>query len=258
MNIYIFTMMAVFIFFNIVFVIAQSKKNNGLIDIAWGSGFVVLAITSYLISPIWTIRSAIVTTLVTLWGLRLAYHLFKRNWNKKEDYRYVAMRERWTEAGKNIYLTAYFKVYMSQMILLFIISIPIFIVNFSVQKGFGILDFLGLLIWIIGYFFEVTGDAQLKEFISKRENKGKLMKSGLWKYTRHPNYFGEATMWWGIFIIVFSVGGFFPTIISPAVITYLLLFVSGVPLLEKKYKDHPEWPEYSRKTSKFVPMPPKE
>lgn len=257
MNLYIYTMIAVFIFFNIAFAIGQSQKNNGLIDIAWGSGFVVLAVTSYLVSPVWTIRSTIVTILVVLWGLRLAYHLFKRNWGKKEDYRYVAMRERWTKAGKNVYLTAYFKVYMSQMILLTIISIPIFIVNFSSKEGLVPLDYIGLGIWIIGYFFEVTGDAQLKAFISNKENKGKLMKTGLWKYTRHPNYFGEATMWWGIFLIAFTAGGIFPTIISPALITYLLLFVSGVPLLEKKYENHPEWAEYSRKTSKFVPMPPK-
>lgn len=257
MNLYIYTMIAVFIFFNIAFIIGQLKKNNGLIDIAWGSGFVVLAVTSYLLYPDSTIRSTIVTILVMLWGLRLAYHLFKRNWGKDEDYRYVAMRERWVNAGKNVYLTAYFKVYMSQMLLLTIISIPIFIVNFSSQEGLLLLDFIGLGVWIIGYFFEVVGDAQLKAFISKKENKGKLMKSGLWKYTRHPNYFGEATMWWGIFLIAFSVGGFLPAIISPIVITYLLLFVSGVPLLEKKYKDHPEWMEYSRKTSKFIPMPPK-
>ena len=144
------------------------------------------------------------------------------------------------------------------MLLLTIISIPIFIVNFSTLEGLVILDYIGIIIWIVGYYFEVTGDAQLKAFISKKENKGKLMKSGLWKYTRHPNYFGEATMWWGIFLIAFNVGGIFPAIISPLLITYLLLFVSGVPLLEKKYKDHPEWPEYSRKTSKFIPMPPKE
>ena len=258
MNLYIYTIIAVFIFFNIAFAIGQSKKNNGLIDIAWGSGFVVLAITSYLVSPVWTIRSGILTTLVTLWGLRLAYHLFKRNWNRDEDYRYVAMRERWTKAGKNVYLTAYFKVYMSQMLLLFIISIPIFIVNFSTLEGLVWLDYIGIGVWIIGYFFEVVGDAQLKDFISKKENKGKLMKSGLWKYTRHPNYFGEATMWWGIFLIAFTVGGLFPPILSPLLITYLLLFVSGVPLLEKKYKDHPEWAEYSRRTSKFVPMPQKD
>ena len=238
-----------------VFFIAQSKKNNGLIDVAWGFGFVVAAITSYIVSNNNTTRGLIITVLVILWGLRLSYHLFKRNWNKPEDYRYVQMRERWGD--RNHATTAYLRVFMSQMVLLFIIAQPILITNFRASGELRVLDFLGLAIWIKGYFFEVVGDAQLRQFVTNPENKGKLMKTGLWKYTRHPNYFGEATMWWGIFLISSSVPGSLYGIISPIVITYLLLFVSGVPLLEKKYKNHPEWKEYEEKTSIFIPMPPK-
>ena len=120
------------------------------------------------------------------------------------------------------------------------------------------LDYIGLAVWLVGYFFEVVGDNQLKNFIKKPENKGKLMKYGLWKYTRHPNYFGEATMWWGIFLIALSSPNGWIAIISPIIITLLLLlFVSGVPLLENKYKSHPEFAEYAKRTSKFVPLPPK-
>jgi len=255
MNLYLITLLVVFIFFNIVFFIAQSKKNNGLIDVAWGSGFVVAAVTSYIISHNNTNRGLIITILVVLWGLRLSYHLFKRNWNKPEDYRYVQMRERWGD--KNHAITAYVRVFMSQLALLFIISQPILITNFKESKPLGLLDFAGITIWIIGYFFEAVGDYQLKQFVTNPKNKGKLMKTGLWKYTRHPNYFGEATMWWGIFIISISVPGSLYGIISPILITTLLLFVSGVPLLEKKYKNHPEWKEYEEKTSIFIPMPPK-
>lgn len=255
MNNYLITLIVLFVYFNIVFVIAQAKKNNGLIDIAWGFGFVVVAVTSYLISADNTIRGLIVTALVLLWGLRLSWHLYKRNWNKPEDYRYVQMRERWGDRSHA--LMAYVRVFMTQMILLLVISTPIMITNFSTSQGLGFLDYLGLGIWIIGYYFEVVGDAQLKAFISKPENKGKLMKYGLWKYTRHPNYFGEATMWWGVFLISVSVPGAAIGIISPVTITLLLLFVSGVPLLEKKYKSHPEWDEYEKKTSKFFPLPPK-
>jgi len=253
---YLATLLVLFIYFNIVFAIAQSKRNNGLIDIAWGFGFVVVAVTSYMISSQYNLRGTIITILVLLWGLRLSWHLFKRNWNKKEDYRYVAMRERW--GSKNHAVMAYTRVFMSQMLLCFIIAIPIMITNFNSSSGLRILDFIGIGIWIVGYYFEVVGDAQLKNFISKPENKGKLMKYGLWKYTRHPNYFGEATMWWGIFLISLSVPGAWLGLISPVTITFLLLFVSGVPLLEKKYKDHPEWAEYAKKTSKFIPMPPNE
>lgn len=250
-NIYISSILVLLIYFTIVFVIAQVKRNNGLIDIAWGIGFVVLAIYNYISNDNITIRATIITVLVALWGLRLGYHLFKRNWNKEEDYRYVQMRENWGD--KNHYIQAYFRVFMSQLILLFIIGIPIILANNSQKEGLNIIVVLGLIIWSIGYFFEVVGDYQLKQFIKDKSNKGKLMKSGLWKYTRHPNYFGEATMWWGIFLIVVSVENGFLGIVSPITITVLLLFISGVPLLEKKYKDHPEWPEYERKTNKFIP-----
>nr|WP_313894207.1 DUF1295 domain-containing protein [Psychrobacillus sp.] len=141
--------------------------------------------------------------------------------------------------------------------MLYIIAQPILRTNVSTTEGLGILDYIGLVIWIIGYFFEVVGDNQLRNFISKPENKGKLMKYGLWKYTRHPNYFGEATMWWGIFLIALSAPNGWIGIVSPIVITLLLLFVSVVPLLEKKYKNPPEFADYAMRTSIFIPMPPK-
>lgn len=255
MNSYILVLVVLLIYFTSVFAIAQSKKNNGLIDIAWGMGFVVAAITSLVISKEINTRGLLVTALILLWGLRLSFHLFKRNWNKPEDYRYKAMRERWGDS--NPYVTSYIRVFMPQLILLFIIVQPVLRVNLKNGGSLGLLDAVGLLIWIFGYFFEVVGDWQLKQFISNPENKGRLMKSGLWKYSRHPNYFGEATMWWGIFIIAMSVPGSVFTVISPIVITYLLLFVSGVPLLEKKYENHPEFKEYAEKTSIFFPLPPK-
>lgn len=252
---YAIVLAALLAFFTIAFVIAQKKKNNGLIDIAWGMGFVVAALTSLIITSEPSVRGFLLTSLVLLWGLRLSYHLFRRNWNKEEDYRYRAMREKWGDS--NPYVTAYFRVFMPQLILLFIIVQPVLRANLKSGGPLDLLDFIGLAIWLTGYFFEVVGDWQLKQFISKSENKGRLMKSGLWSYSRHPNYFGEATMWWGIFIIASSVPGALFTIVSPILITYLLLFVSGVPLLEKKYQNHPEWKEYAEKTSIFVPMPPK-
>lgn len=252
---YVIVLAALLVFFTTAFAIAQKRKNNGLIDIAWGMGFVVAALTSLIITSEPSIRGFLLTFLVLLWGLRLSYHLFRRNWNKEEDYRYKAMREKWGDS--NPYVTAYFRVFMPQLILLFIIVQPVLRANLKSGGPLGVLDFVGLAIWLIGYFFEVVGDWQLKQFISKPENKGRLMKSGLWSYSRHPNYFGEATMWWGIFIIASTVPGSLFTIVSPLLITYLLLFVSGVPLLEKKYQNHPEWKEYAEKTSIFFPLPPK-
>lgn len=255
-NIYIDTLLVLLAFFFIVFLIAQAKKNNGLVDIAWGLGYVVVAIFTYFAAGAMTERATIVSILVLLWGLRLAYYLFRRNWSKAEDYRYVNMRKRWGTT-KSKYIKMFLNVYMLQLVLLFIIAQPIITVNRSTETGLGLLDYIGLAIWIFGYIFEVVGDHQLKTFIGKPENKGRLMKYGLWKYTRHPNYFGEATMWWGIYIISISVSGGWTGFYSPLLITLLLLFVSGVPLLEKKYKDHPEWPVYESQTSKFIPMPQK-
>jgi len=255
-NIYLSTILVLLLFFIVAFIIGQIKKNNGLVDIAWGLGFVTVAVYSYFASEFKTDRAVLVTILVLLWGLRLAYYLFKRNWAKPEDYRYVNMRKRWgTNNWK--YLKIFLNVYVLQLVLLYIIAQPILNVNTSSEIGLGVLDYIGLSLWIIGYLFEVIGDSQLKSFISKPENKGRLMKYGLWKYTRHPNYFGEAIMWWGIYIISISVTNGWTGIYSPLIITLLLLFVSGVPLLEKKYKNHPEWPEYAKQTSKFIPLPPK-
>lgn len=254
-NVYIGTLFSLLIFFSIIFLIAQVRRNNGLVDIAWGLGFVIVAIYSYAASDYKTDRGSLLTVLVILWGARLAYYLFRRNWNMPEDYRYVNMRKRW--GTKFVYLKMFLNVYILQLVLLYIIAQPILSTNTSSNNGLRILDYIGLTVWIIGYFFEVVGDNQLKAFKRKPENKGKLMTNGLWKYTRHPNYFGEAIMWWGIYLIALSVEGGWTTFYSPLIITLLLLFVSGVPLLEKRFKDHPEFKDYASRTSKFIPWPPK-
>lgn len=246
---YIYSVFVLFVYFNIWFFIGQIKNNNAVVDIAWGLGFVLVAWFTFIFSS-YSLINIIITLLISLWGLRLGYYLFKRNWNKSEDYRYVNMRKNWFKYPR---LQAYLKVYMLQMVLMFAVSLPvIFINNTSNINNINLISYLGVFVWIVGYFFEVLGDYQLRKFVSKQENKGKIMKSGLWKYTRHPNYFGEATMWWGIYILAFSVKGYY-TIISPLLITYLLLFVSGVPLLEKKYKNNLEFIEYAKETSVFIP-----
>lgn len=250
MNNVMIVLLVLFIFFNLVFVLAQYKKNNGIIDIAWGLSFNVISITSLFVTYK-SLRLILISFLVMLWGFRLTYHLFKRNYNKKEDYRYAEMRNNWR---KYFYLRSYFQIYVLQFLLSFIIGIPILIVAFNYQSKINFLDIFGLLIWIIGYLFEVIGDYQLKKFVSDPKNKGHLMKEGLWQYTRHPNYFGESMMWWGIFVISLSSPDGYFGIISPILITVLLIYFTGVPLLEKKYQNHPEWKEYASNTSKFVPI----
>lgn len=234
------------------FAISIIKKRNDVADIAWGLGFILLAWASLFLSG-FSLKSLLVDSLVTVWGLRLALHIYKRNKGKSEDSRYLEWRKSW----KNFYLRSYLQVFMLQGMLLFLISLPVVFVNRSVSGGFGIVEIIGILVWIFGFYFESTADRQLKNFISNPANRGKLMDKGFWRYSRHPNYFGEVTQWWGIFIVAISLPGSFFTIIGPLVITTLILFVSGVPILEKKYAGRSDFEEYKKHTSVFFPLPPR-
>jgi len=234
------------------FIISLIKKRNDVADIAWGIGFVLIAWLSFFISG-FSFKAILVNSLVTVWGLRLAWHIFNRNKNKPEDSRYLEWRKTW----KNFYLRSFLQVFMLQGIFLFLISLPVIFINNSVSNNFGILEIMGLLIWGLGFYFESIGDYQLKQFITKPGNKGKIMNQGLWRYSRHPNYFGEVTQWWGLYIIALSIPFGFLTIIGPITITILILFVSGVPLLEKKYAGRKDFEEYKKRTSVFFPLPPK-
>jgi steroid 5-alpha reductase family enzyme len=242
------------VYMSLWFTTSLIKKRNDVADIAWGLGFVLITWVSYLISNDSGVRGLFVGTLVSIWGLRLAWHIYARNRNKKEDYRYLLWRKEW---GKWFYLRSYAQVYLLQGALLFLIVLPVLLINKNAGQGLGFLDIAGILLWLIGFFFESVGDAQLAKFIKSPLNKGKLMQNGLWKYTRHPNYFGEVTQWWGIWLIALSAPNGWLGIIGPITITILILFVSGVPLLEKKYAGRADFEEYKKRTSMFIPLPPK-
>lgn len=252
MNYYFLLALVLLGYMSFWFIVSIIKKRNDVADIAWGLGFVLLAWLSFFLSGFF-IKALLVNGLVTIWGLRLALHIYNRNKNKPEDARYMEWRRTW----KNFYVRSFLQVFMLQGIFLYLISLPVMFINHSVSNNFGILDFVGLIIWGIGFYFESTGDKQLKEFVGNPTNKGKLMDKGLWQYSRHPNYFGEVTQWWGIFIVALSIPGSFFTIIGPLTITILILFVSGIPLLEKKYLGRPDFEEYKKKTSVFIPLPPR-
>jgi len=234
------------------FIVSLLKKRNDVADIAWGLGFVLLSWSGSLLAG-FNLRSLIINSLVTVWGLRLAWHIYRRNFNKVEDYRYQAWRKEW----KNFYLRSFLQIYMLQGLFLYLIVSPVLFINKSSFNSFQLLDIIGLIVWAIGFYFESVGDMQLKQFITNSANKGKLMDQGLWRYSRHPNYFGEVTQWWGIFIIASSIPSSLITIIGPITITILILFVSGVPLLEKKYQGRRDFEEYKKRTSVFIPLPPR-
>lgn len=231
------------------FVVSLIKKRNDVADVAWGIGFVLIAWTAFFLGDEMSARALLANILVTVWGLRLAWHIHLRNRNKTEDYRYATWRKEW---GGWFYPRSYAQVYLLQGALLYAISLSVLFINSNGQAALGLLDYVGVCVWMFGFYFESTGDAQLKRFLKDPQNKGKLMRSGLWQYTRHPNYFGEVTQWWGLWIMTLSIG-FSWAFISPLTITVLILFVSGIPMLEKKMRENPEFAEYERQTNKFIP-----
>jgi steroid 5-alpha reductase family enzyme len=239
-----------FFYMSAWFVFSLIKKRNDVADTAWGLGFVLLAWVSFYLGQAQGARGLLVGLLVSIWGIRLAWHIHRRNKGKAEDYRYAKWREDW---GKWFYLRSYGQVYLLQGVLLFLIVLPILFINTSSGQDLVFLDFIGLAVWILGFVFESVGDQQLARFIKNPANEGKLMQSGLWRYTRHPNYFGEVMMWWGIWLIALSVPFGFLSIIGPITITILILKVSGIPMLEKKMEENPEFVEYKKQTSIFIP-----
>lgn len=240
----------VFAYMSLWFLVSLIRKRNDVADVAWGLGFVLLAWTSYVISPDSGVRGLLVGILVTIWGLRLAWHIHGRNRGKVEDYRYLAWRQAW---GKWFYLRSYFQVYLLQGALLALIATPIILINAQASVGLSAFDLLGVLVWITGFIFEAVGDAQLARFIKNPANKGKLMQSGLWAYTRHPNYFGEIVQWWGIWLIAGSVPYGLIGIIGPITITVLIVKVSGIPMLEKKMAANPDFLKYRQSVSMLIP-----
>ena len=222
------------------FVISVYKQRNDVADIAWGLGFVLIAIT-VLLKGAANPSTLLIATMLILWGLRLSLHIATRNSNKTEDFRYANWRASW---GKSFYLRSYVQVYLLQGFLMVIISVPILIAKSAPEGPLSTMTIVGALIWLIGMSFETIGDYQLKRFLQQRTDRSAILETGLWRYSRHPNYFGEVLLWWGIFLCTVPLQNGWWGIISPLAITYLLLFVSGIPMLEAKYKDHPKFQAY--------------
>lgn len=252
MNIFLLISLIVLVYMSIWFCIGLLLKRNDVADVAWGLGFVLIAWVSWYVGGKNDI-AFVVNLLVTVWGTRLTWYIYARNKKRGEDYRYLEWRNTW----KNFIVRSYIQIFLLQGMLMLLISIPLIAVNSASVHYVQSWSTLGVLLWLIGFYFEVVGDRQLNEFVTDIRNKGKLMNRGLWKYTRHPNYFGEVTQWWGICILVIGATGNVLTIIGPLTITLLILFISGIPLLEKKYEGRADWEEYKRKTSIFIPLPPK-
>lgn len=245
--------LAVFIFMNLMFLLALRLRNNSIVDVGWGLGFILisgLGVALHGQQPVHLLMFAV----VTVWGLRLAGYIFLRNWGKGEDFRYAAWRREW---GKDVIWRSYLQVFMLQGVIMLVVATPVFAVFSVADTGLSWNAWAGLVLWCIGFFFEAVGDAQMMAFKADPANRGRIMHSGLWRYTRHPNYFGEALLWWGIGFISLTGGLWWLSVMGPALITFLLLKVSGVTMLERKYDGNPKYADYVRTTNPFLPWFPK-
>ena len=238
----------------LLWLLSLRLRDASIVDIFWGPFFLLQAAIYAALRPDgFDGRQLLVLALVAAWSIRLATHIASRHAGKGEDERYARWR---TQHGAAWPLRSLFQVFVLQAILAWVIGIPL-LVAMSSFDGWGWLDGAGAALWLIGFFFEAVGDYQLTAFIRDPANRGRTMRQGLWRYSRHPNYFGDAAQWWGLWLIATSAGGWW-TAFAPLIMTVLLVRVSGVGLLERTIADRREgYAEYMRTTSAFIPLPPK-
>lgn len=243
---------AVVVVLAVTFAVTVTRDRLDTIDTAWGLGFVAVAATAVVASG-GTWRSWLVLTLTAIWGGRLAWHLHRRNTRRGEDPRYTDMARR---AGGHPFRHLLLVVYPAQGAAMWLVAAPLVAAG-HLQAGFSVLDVLGVLVWLVGVTFEAVGDAQLARFTADPANRDKVLDTGLWRYTRHPNYFGDACVWWGLFLLAAQHWAGLLTVVSPIVMTALLARGTGKPLTEKRLAERPGYADYIRRTSGFVPLPPK-
>ncbi len=257
------TALAVAVVLGVTLIVALRVGKHAVVDVAWGVGFSVIAIVSYVLSAAFDdgdpARRLLITALTVIWGLRLATHIGLRSRGHGEDPRYEEMlgKARGSRTGYAVR-----KIYLTQGAVMWFVSLPVQVTAFQPQglgfDGFGVLVWIGISVWALGMFFETVGDLQLTRFRNDPASKGQVLDTGLWRYTRHPNYFGDACVWWGLSLIAFSAWPGILTILSPVFMTFLLAKGTGKPTLEKDMdKRRPGYTDYVRRTSGFFPLPPR-
>ncbi len=230
------------------FIVSLILKRNDIADVAWGFGYVLLCVYLYFNTERSDL-STLVYALVCIWGIRLSVHIGLRNMKKTEDFRYLKWREEW---GKTFYWRSFLQVYLLQVVILLVISSPVTLVAYF-GGVISWVSYTALPFWLFGFFYQAVADHQLKQFKRKRHSKDEILQTGLWKYSRHPNYFGEIVMWWSLAVMVLPINYGGLAFISPVFITFLLLKVSGVPMLEKRYEGNEEFDAYKSQTPAVFP-----
>lgn len=237
--------------------LVQVKKDNSIGNFTWGGLVMIITLYTFLTSPYMVPRHIVVTTLIMLWGARLVVYIYSR-YKKGADPRFVAWQNQW---GKYALLISIGWIVLANGFMGIIMSLPAAVINMSAQGTLMILDYIAILLWIAGFIIEVVSDYQLYHFVKTTPViplfQNKVLDTGLWRYSRHPNYFGEIVMWWAIYLLALSVSGGWLTIVSPLAITTALVFVTGIPLLERAMAGNSAYQEYKKRTSMLIPMPPK-
>lgn len=231
-------------------------KNVSIVDLFWGCGFVIVNTFYVFMSGDLNTRKILILVLVAIWGLRLSIYLAFRNIGKKEDFRYREFRRKY--GAERYWWFSYFQTFLLQGILMMIVSLPLLGVSMSEDSGsLNLFDYIAIFIWLIGFTFEAGGDFQLARFKRDSKNKGKVLNTGFWKYTRHPNYFGDSAVWWAYGLFCIAAGNYWQ-VIGSILMTLLIIKVSGVALLEKDLnKSKAKYHEYIETTSSFFPWFPK-
>ncbi len=253
----IFTNLSVILLtLSVLWLISVARRDASIIDPFWGLGFVIVALLSAFLNPPTSPRDLLLAVLTAVWGLRLSLFLLWRNWGHGEDRRYAAMR---AKHGKKFWWVSLFTVFLLQGVILIFVALPIQVAATINQPGrLGWLDAVGIVVWSVGVFFEAVSDWQLASFKANPDNAGKVMHRGLWRLSRHPNYFGDFCVWWGLYLVS-AAGGAQWTIFSPIVMSLLLMKVSGVTLLETTITDRrPDYAAYKTRTNAFLPGPPRD
>jgi steroid 5-alpha reductase family enzyme len=239
--------------FSVLWALSLALKNAGIVDIFWGPGFVLVGAFYAITVPGGpTLRGLVVLVLVTVWALRLALHIGVRNIGAGEDFRYRKWRD---EAGNHFWWISFFKVFLLQAVVLWIVSSPLLLAHSNGRNPIGFIGGLGVVLWCCGFVYETVADWQLRRFKKDPANAGNVMRSGLWSLSRHPNYFGETVLWWGIGLLTLPAGGWI-SLTGPVMITFLLLEVSGVALLDAEMVERrPGYADYISSTPAFIPLP---
>jgi len=229
-------------------------KRDDIIDTAWGMGFALVALISMFLKSSFEIKNYIILGFILLWGLRIAWHIYLKNKNRVEDIRYTELKKNWRKYNK---LKVFLRIYLLQAIAILLISSPVVVGYFFGTGEIGIWFYLGVLIWITGFLLESIGDYQRLKFNKNQKKKTTFLRGGLWKYSRHPNYFGEILIWWGIYFMTLGTTQAFYGVLGPIAITYLIVLSSGIPVAEGLYKGNKEYEKYKKRTSILFPMLPK-